>query len=134
MEKKCKYKRSDAWLYVQNRMSREEEAEFQLHLWHCEACREELARFRQMVRSMGEKERRTISFRGWIMAASITCLIVGGGAYWYHRTADNGSGELTPGGVHDVNVKPPVLRNGMDSVAPQDSIAGDTIQIFVEEE
>lgn len=67
MEKKCKYKRSDAWLYVQNRMSREEEAEFQLHLLHCEACREELARFRQMVRSMGEKERRTISFRGWIM-------------------------------------------------------------------
>lgn len=133
MEKSCKYKRSDAWLYVQNRMSREEEAEFQLHLLHCDGCREELARYRQMVRSMGEKERRVLSFRGWIMAASITCLIVGGGSYWYHRTAGNGGAELTPGGVHDVNVKPPVLRNGTDSVAPQDSIAGDTVRIFVEE-
>ena len=41
--KKCEYKRSDCWLYIQNRMSREEETEFQRHLLSCEECREDMA-------------------------------------------------------------------------------------------
>ena len=133
MEKNCKYKRSDAWLYVQNRMSREEEAEFQLHLLHCNGCREELTRFRQMVRSMGEKERRTISFRGWMIAASIVCLIVGGGAYWHYWTTNKGMDDSLPGGSHKLKMKSPVLRNDKDSIASQDSLPEDTIQIFVED-
>lgn len=33
----------------------------------------------------------------------------------------------------DMNIKPPVLRNGVDSVVHQDSIPDDTTQIFVED-
>lgn len=133
MEKKCRYKRTDVWIYVQNRMSREEEAEFQLHLLHCDQCRDELARLRRMVRSMEEKERRKITLKTWIMAASITCVIVGGGAYWYQWSVNNGSGEHSSGDMQDMNIKPPVLRNGVDSVVHQDTIPDDTTQIFIED-
>lgn len=132
MEKKCRYKRTDVWIYVQNRMSREEEAEFQLHLLHCDQCRDELARLRRMVRSMGEKEQRKVTLKTWIMAASITCVIVGGGA-WYQWSLNNGSGEHTPEDMQDMDIKPPVLRNGVDSVVHQDSIPDDATQIFVED-
>ena len=52
MKEQCGYKHSDIWLYVQNRMSREEETEFQQHLLHCEKCKEELVRLRLMVHSI----------------------------------------------------------------------------------
>jgi hypothetical protein len=57
MEKKCGYKRADVWLYIQNRMGREEETEFQHHLLTCDDCKEELVRlYRPFSGKKKEKE------------------------------------------------------------------------------
>lgn len=130
MGKRCGYRRSEIWLYVRNRMSREEETEFQRHLLHCENCRDELVRLRQMIRSIGKKERRVASFRVWMIAASIACILVGGGVYWHYWAFQEGS-NLSPGEIHELKINPPVLRHGKDSIAPQDTIPADTMRIDI---
>lgn len=132
MEKSCGYKRSEIWFYIQNRMSREEETEFQQHLLHCTDCRDELARLRLMIHSIEEKERRTPSFRTWMMAASIASILVGGGVYWHHLAFQEG-GSPSPIGIHELKNNQPVLHNEIDSIAPQDTILTDTLQIHVAE-
>lgn len=131
MRQKHGYKRSDIWLYVQNRMSREEETAFQQHLLHCQDCRDELARLRLMVHAIRKKERRVASFRVWLIAASIACVVVGSGVYYWGTTG--GEDIFMPGGTHELKVNPPVLYDDKDSVAPQDSILEDTAQIYVVE-
>lgn len=126
MAKSCGYKRSEVWLYVQNRMSREEETAFQQHMLHCTDCRDELARLRLMIHSIGKREKRALSFRVWMMAASITCIVVGGGIYWYHLALQQGS-NLSPNGIHELKTNPPILHNEKDSVAPKDTIPADSI-------
>lgn len=130
MGKKCGYKRSDNWLYVRNQMSREEETEFQRHLLHCEDCRDELARLRLMIRSIGKKEQRAASFRVWMIAASIACILVGGGAYWHYWAFHEGS-SLSPSDIHELRMNLPVLHHRKDSIAPQDTIPADTMLINV---
>lgn len=127
MKEQCGYKHSDVWLYVQNRMSREEETEFQQHLLHCEECREELARLRLMVHSIGKKERRNVSFRIWVVAASVVCMMMGGGAYYYFFT--HKGGRFSPGGSHELKINPPALYNDKDSITPQDTIRMDTVSV-----
>lgn len=126
MAKSCRYKRSEVWLYVQSRMSREEETAFQQHLLHCMDCRDELVRLRLMIHSIGKRERHILSLRSWMVAASITCIVVGGGVYWYHVTIQEGS-NLSPAGTHELKTNPPVLYNDKDSIAPQDTIPTDSI-------
>lgn len=126
MKKECGYKRSDVWMYVQNRMSREEETEFQQHLMHCDDCREELAQLRLMVRSLGKKERRFPAFRVWMIAASVACIVMGGGAYWHYFVRGDG-GEVT-GGPNSLKINPPGRHDDHDSIAPRDTIKVDTIQ------
>ncbi|WP_294627037.1 hypothetical protein [uncultured Bacteroides sp.] len=117
MEKKCRYKHSDIWLYVQNRMSREEETEFQYHLMHCRVCCEDLAHTRCMIRAIGKKQQRVPSFRGWIIAASLTCLASGTAAYWYHQAAGGDADAVSPGNVYEWRIDPPVVHDSRDSVA-----------------
>lgn len=126
MKKECGYKRSDVWMYVQNRMSREEETEFQQHLMHCDDCREELAQLRLMVRSLGKKERRFPAFRVWMIAASVACIVMGGGAYWHYFV--QGEGGAVPGGSNSLKINPPGRHDDHDSIAPRDTIKVDTIQ------
>lgn len=128
MERKCGYKRSDVWLYIQNRMSREEEAEFQLHLLHCKECRAELEQLRSIVHSIDKKERRGVSFRVWMLAASVACIMIGGGLYWNYYSGLQQDVSL-PDVNHEFEVNPPVLHNDYDSIAPQDTIPEDTMQI-----
>ena len=129
MKEQCGYKHSDIWLYVQNRMSREEETEFQQHLLHCEKCKEELVRLRLMVHSIGKKERRNVSFRIWIVAASVACVLMGGGTYYYLFT-QRGE-QFPPDGSHEMKMNPPVLYNDKDSITPQDTIRMDTVSVKV---
>lgn len=126
MAKSCGYKRSEVWLYVQNRMSRKEETAFQQHLLHCMDCRDELVRLRLMIHSIGKRERRILSLRAWMVAASITCIVVGGGVYWHHLAIQEGS-NFSPAGAHELKTNPPVLHNDKDSIAPQDTIPTDSI-------
>ena len=88
MKKKCGYTHADVRLYLQNRMIREEETEFQQHLQNCENCREELIVLRRITRSISKKERRTVSFRTWMITASLACLIIGEGFYCYYLIKD----------------------------------------------
>lgn len=113
-------------MYVQNRMSREEETEFQQHLMHCDDCREELAQLRLMVRSLGKKERRFPAFRVWMIAASVACIVMGGGAYWHYFV--RGDGGEVPGGPNSLKINPPGRHDDHDSIAPRDTIEGDTLQ------
>ncbi|WP_294608394.1 zf-HC2 domain-containing protein [uncultured Bacteroides sp.] len=129
MKKQCGYKHSDIWLYIQNRMSREEETEFQQHLLNCEECGKELVRLRLMVQSIGKKERRNIPFRIWMVAASVTCILMGGGACYYFLTQRGGT--FSPGDSHELKINPPILHNNRDSIAPQDTIPADTILVKV---
>lgn len=130
MEKQCNYKRSDVWQYVQNRMSREEETEFQRHLCTCDTCRKELEHWRGMVRSMEKKERRLMP-RVWIIAATVACLIVGGGIY--HYFAVDNEGVLVPGKPSILPVHPPVLRQGVDSMEKADTLPIDTCRIWMDD-
>ena len=127
--KKCEYKRSDCWLSIQNRMSREEETEFQQHLLSCEECREELAQLRLMVHSIGKKERRTISFRIWIVAASAACILMGGGTCYYFFTQKGD--RFSPGNTHELKIHPPVMRNDRDSITSKDTLPADTLSMEV---
>lgn len=127
--KKCEYKRSDCWLYIQNRMSREEETEFQRHLLSCEECREDLAQLRLMVHSIGRKERRTISFRIWIVAASAACILMGGGTCYYFFTQKED--RFSPGNTHELKIHPPVRHDDRDSITSKDTIPADTLSLEV---
>ncbi len=129
MKKKCEYKRSDCWLYIQNRMSREEETEFQQHLLRCEECREELVQLRLMVHSIGKKERRTIPFRIWIVAVSAACVLMGGGTYYYFFTQRGD--RLSPGNTHELKIHPPVRHADRDSITSKDTVQADTLSMEV---
>lgn len=129
MKKQCEYKHSDIWLYIQNRMSQEEETEFQQHLLNCEECREELSRLRLMVHSIGKKERWNTSFRIWMVAASVACVLMGGGACYYFFIQKEKA--FSPGNSHGLKINPPILHNNRDSIAPQDTIQADTISVKV---
>ena len=131
MDKQCRYKRSDIWKYVQNRMSREDESEFQMHLLECNECRDELAKLRVLVHSIGKKEQRGFTLRFWVVAASVTCVLAGG-TYWYYSTAwQNGSS--SPVNLPQLKINPPILHNEADSINPQDTVPADTIQIHIVE-
>lgn len=129
MKKQCEYKHSDIWLYIQNRMSQEEETEFQQHLLNCEECREELSRLRLMVHSIGKKERWNTSFRIWMVAASVACVLMGGGACYYFFIQKEEA--FSPGNSHGLKINPLILHNNRDSIAPQDTIQADTISVKV---
>lgn len=125
MEKKCGYKRADVWLYIQNRMGREEETEFQHHLLTCDDCKEELVRLRSVISSIQRKEKRKGTFRNWMIAASVACVVLGGGGYSYYYSSIRKDGHLLPEDVHQLKVNPPIIRGDMDSIAPQDSVRMD---------
>lgn len=129
MKRKCGYRHSDVRLYIQNRMSIDEETAFQHHLLNCEACAEELARLRRMVHSIGRKERRIIPFRIWMLAASVACVLMGGGAYYYFSTQS--AGIMQPEGSDGLKLNPPAFRNDRDSIAPGDTLRIDTISVEV---
>lgn len=129
MKRQCGYRHSDVRLYIQNRMSMEEETAFQHHLLNCEACSEELAQLRCMIHSIGKKERRILPFRIWMLAASVACILMGGGAYCYFNSQAGRT--LQPGGSDGLKLNPPVLRNDKDSIAPPDTIFEDTISVTV---
>lgn len=129
-EKKCGYKRSDVLLYIQNRMSREEETEFQQHLLQCEECRDELAQLRSIVHAIGKKEHSPRTFHVWMVAASVACILLGGGAYWYYRLSSQESISL-PGGNHELKINPPVMRNDRDSITSKDTLPADTLSMEV---
>lgn len=129
MNRQCGYKHSDIWLYIQNRMSREEETEFQQHLLTCEECVGELAQLRRVIRSIGKKERRIIPFRTWMLVASVACILMGGGAYYYFN--NHSGGAFQPGISPKLKMRPPVLHNDKDSIAPQDTIFEDTLSVTV---
>lgn len=129
MKKQCGYRHSDVRLYIQNRMSMDEETAFQHHLLNCQSCSEELAQLRRMIHSIGKKERRILPFRIWMLAASVACILMGGGAYYYYISQMGGT--MQPGGSDGLKLNPPLLRNGMDSIAPQDTIPTDTISVEV---
>lgn len=130
MEKKCRYKRSDIWLYIQNRMSREEEAEFQRHLITCDDCKEELLQLRSIILSIQRKERRRTSFRNWMIVASVACILLGGGVYCYYNSIQKGNDFLPTGGEqHHLKINTPVLHNDRDSIASEDSLCTDTMSV-----
>ncbi len=130
MKKKCGYTHADVRLYIQNRMSREEETEFQQHLQNCENCREELIVLRRITRSIGKKERRTVSFRTWMIAASLACLIIGEGFYCYYLIKGENT-RSSPGDSQEFKINPPALHLHKDSITPQDSLPADTLQMEI---
>lgn len=132
MEKKCGYKRSDIWLYIQNRMSREEETVFQHHLLQCDGCRKELAQVRQVIFSIRRKEKKSVSFRNWMIAASVACVLAGGSAYWLHRSSlpDSPSLPEEPGQPR-LKINPPALHQDKDSIVSGDSASTDTIPVEI---
>lgn len=135
-EKKCGYKRSDVLLYIQNRMSREEETEFQQHLLQCKECCDDLAQLRSIMHAIGKKERSPRIFHVWMVAASVACILLGGGAYWHYRLSSQESISL-PEGNHELKINPPVMRNDRDSITSKDTVSVDadtlSVKVIVDE-
>lgn len=121
MDKKCEtYERSDLLCYLQNRMSREEENEFQRHLMTCHHCREEVGRLRTIIHTL---EHHTVMNRKqiWIAAATIALLIVGGitVTVWRNGAPSNSSSPL--------QYNPEDVHHNQDTVLWKDSVRVDSL-------
>ncbi|MEG1546705.1 MAG: zf-HC2 domain-containing protein, partial [Bacteroides sp.] len=73
--RKCNYSKLDLARYLQNKMTRDEETEFQKHLITCSDCRDELECMRRAIK---EIEQEPGSKKTWIIAAAIACSVAGG--------------------------------------------------------
>lgn len=64
-----------------------------------------------------------------MVAASMACVLAGG-TYWYYYHNVWYGNILPPGNMPGLKINPPVLHNGNDSIAPQDSVHADTVEII----
>lgn len=91
----CKYTPNDIGRYLFNRMTQEEEAEFQFHLSQCEKCRTDLQAIRNLTEGLKEDDSdndeihscplppRHKPLRNYFIAASILLLCCPGIAFYY---------------------------------------------------
>lgn len=114
----CKYKKSDLVRYLQNRMTRSEECEFQKHLIHCESCTKELKKLRYC---MARLKKESSSKKRWIIAAAIACSVVGG----IYISQMNEQEETIP---FDFKQEP--IYHDIDSLPMNDTLNADTIQSY----
>lgn len=113
---KCKYGKSDLTRYLQNKMTRKEETEFQKHVLECADCAKELECMRNAVKELEQEDH---SKKKWIIAVAIACS-VGGGVYF------SPIGQVDKTKSFEFNQPDPY--NSIDSIEKEDTLFLDTIQ------
>lgn len=113
---KCEYSKSDLTRYLQNKMTRKEETEFQQHLSGCPACDKELACMRSAVKELEQEEG---SKKKWIIAVAIACSVAGGAYFSPINQAEKSK---------PFEVNQPDRHDAIDSAEIKDSLFLDTIR------
>lgn len=105
--------------YLQNKMTRDEETEFQQHLDNCPDCRERLERMRVAICELDKEEG---SKKGWIIAVAIACSVAGG-IYLLPRNP--------PAEKHPFEFNQPEPYHDADSTLINDTLLIDTLFIDI---
>lgn len=114
---KCNITPLNLTRYLQNKMTREEETDFQQHLDNCPGCREQLERMRIAIR---EIEQEGGSKKAWIIAVAIACSVAGG-IYFLPRN------QPLPE-KHPFELNHPHSYNDVDSTLINDTLFRDTLE------
>lgn len=114
--RKCKYSESDLSRYLQNKMSRDEQTEFQSHLSSCSFCQKELDSMRTIIRYLEQKEGTK---KKWIIAVAIACSVAGG-IYFLPQN------KPTP---KRFDFNQPLQHDDLDSIEVADTLLLDTISL-----
>ncbi len=142
MKKACdKYKFSDSIAYLQNKMSREEESQFQFHMMGCPHCQRRVANLRRVVNMLSIN---TMPIkRIWLSAASVVIIVGASMTFWRSSTGGSESLEINYAEPHilhssegegdsytidTTNMSADSIRNNIDS------LRGDSLIIIEIEE
>lgn len=128
----CKYTSKDIGLYLLNKMSPEEEADFQFHLNDCETCRVKLEEMRRLAEGFREEEGASAGMVSLVpkknktvfllkIVSTIAALVLIG----YFITVS--TGRIPDAGSVQQGLSPGVYHHGDSIRNERDSIPGDTV-------